>query len=102
MHESGIHIALNSDKLFTIFGVPITNTIISAWFSIIVLLALAFFLRKKIKEVPGRFQALIESLFEYVLDYMEEVLGDKRLARKLFPIIMTIFLFVLVSRGTEG
>jgi len=101
MHESGIHIALNSDKLFTLFGIPITNTLISAWFSIIVLLTVAFFLRNKIKEVPGRLQALVESLFEYVLDYMEEVLGDKRLSRRLFPIIMTIFLFVLVSNWAE-
>ncbi len=101
MEENGIHIALHSDKILHLPYFQVTNTLFTAWFSIVVLLALALILRGQIKEIPGRFMSMVEALFEYVLNYMEEVLGDKRLARKLFPIIMTIFLFVLVSNWTE-
>ncbi len=101
MGEHGIHIALSANKITEAFGFTISNTLITAWFSIIVLLVLAFFLRKQVKEIPERFMALVEALFEYVLNYMEEVLEDKRLARRLFPIVMTIFLFVLVSNWAE-
>ncbi len=100
MEEKGIHIALHADKLFDWFF-PINNALVSAWFSIAVLVTIALFIKYKIRIVPGRFQTLIESLFEYVLDYMEEVLENKKLARRLFPIIMTIFLFVLVSNWAE-
>ncbi len=97
MTGHGIHISLQAEKITDFFGFSITNTLIAVFFSSAVLLILAFFLRKSLKEVPGRVQSLFEALFEYVLSYMEEVLENKRLARKLFPIIMTIFLFVLVS-----
>ncbi len=101
MHGEGIHIALSAEKIASIFSLDISNTLLSAWLSIAVLLILAFWLRKKLAMIPGRFQALVEALFEYVLNYMEEVLENKRLARRLFPIIMTIFLFVLVSNWAE-
>jgi len=101
MEEHGIHIALSAEKITDWLSLPVTNTLLAAWFSIAVLLIFAFYMRKSLKEIPGRLQALFESLFEYVLSYMEEVLENKRLARKLFPIIMTIFLFVLVSNWAE-
>ncbi len=101
MESHGIHIALSAEKITDFFGISITNTLVSVWFSTAVLLVLAFVYRAKLKEVPGRLQALFEMLFEYVLSYMEEVLENKKLARKLFPIIMTIFLFVLVSNWAE-
>ncbi len=101
MEEHGIHIALSAEKITNWLSLPVTNTLLASWFSIAFLLILAFCIRKSLKEVPGKLQVLFESLFEYVLSYMEEVLENKRLARKLFPIIMTIFLFVLVSNWAE-
>ncbi len=101
MTEHGIHISLQAEKITDFLNFPVTNTLVAVFFSSVVLLVLAFFLRKNLKEIPGRVQSLFEALFEYVLSYMEEVLENKRLARKLFPIIMTIFLFVLVSNWAE-
>ncbi len=101
MGEHGIHIALSAEKLFDFLSFPVSNTLIASYLSISTLLVIAFLLRKNLKELPGRFQALVEALFEYVLSYMEEVLEDRKLARKLFPIIMTIFLFILVSNWAE-
>ena len=97
MHETGIHISLGAQKLFDFLSIPITNTIVSTALVSSTLIILAFVFKARLKEVPSRLQAIIEALFEYTLSYMEEVLENKRLARKLFPIIMTIFLFVLFA-----
>ena len=101
MHEGGIHISLSAETLFSVFGVDITNTLVASWLSIFALIIFAFIYRSKLKTVPGRMQALVELLIEYALNYTEEVLEDRKLARRIFPIIMTIFLFVLVSNWAE-
>ena len=51
--------------------------------------------RKK-SVVPGRFQSVIEVLYEGVLGFCSSVLGPD-MARKAFPVIATIFFFVLFN-----
>ena len=62
---------------------------------------LAFFVRKNLALVPGRMQTLLETLFVGILDYMTETLEDEKLARKLFPLILTIFLFIFTANLIE-
>ena len=74
----------------------VTNTLLSAWFATIVLV-LFFGLGARTKSlVPGRFQSLIETLFEGVLGFCSGVLGPE-MARKVFPVVATIFFFVLFN-----
>ncbi|MBU0750204.1 F0F1 ATP synthase subunit A [Patescibacteria group bacterium] len=96
-HGSGIHVVLKAETVFNVFGFPITNSLIMTWMVVAVLTIFALVFRKKIAMIPGKFQAGIEWLFEGVLGYMEEVLEDKKVARRFFPLIMTIFFFVLVG-----
>ncbi|MDP6228313.1 MAG: F0F1 ATP synthase subunit A, partial [Dehalococcoidia bacterium] len=46
--------------------------------------------------VPGRFQGLVEVLFEALLGFCSSVLGSE-MAKKAFPIVATIFFFVLFN-----
>jgi F-type H+-transporting ATPase subunit a len=46
--------------------------------------------------VPGRFQSLVETLVEWVLNFSSAVLGPE-MARKAFPVVATIFFFVLFN-----
>ena len=46
--------------------------------------------------VPGRFQSVVESIFEGVLSFASSVLGPE-MARKAFPVVATIFFFVLFN-----
>ena len=74
----------------------ITNTLLSAWVaSIAIILFFVLGARRKAM-VPGRFQGLVESIFEGVLNFASSVLGPE-MARKTFPIIATIFFFVLFN-----
>lgn len=101
MAENGIHISLAAEQIGTFLGFPITNTLIMSFIVIGLLMLLTYSVRKSLKLIPGRLQTLIELLFTWILDYMSETLEDKKLARKLFPLIVTIFLFIFTANVIE-
>jgi len=93
--ENGIHIALSAELLGTLWGIPITNALVTTWASMALLFGLVFLLRRKIKLIPGRIQTAVEWGLEVVANYVEEALGSPERARRYFPLIATIFIFVL-------
>jgi len=74
----------------------VTNTLISAWLATLVIILFLVLGSRKKSIVPGRFQGLIEFLFEGILGFCSSVLGPE-MARKAFPVIATIFFFVLFN-----
>ena len=99
--ESGIHVALAAQRLGEFIGIPITNTLVTTWLVVGALVLSAFLFRNKIALIPSRIQALLEMLFEFVYDYVTETLGSRVMARKFFPLLMTIFIFVLALNWFE-
>lgn len=93
--HSGISIHLAPEIVGHLFGIPITNTLITVWFVMALLFILAFFVRRNLTLVPGKLQVLFEEMINGVFEYVEGVLESKHLARKFFPLIMTIFIFIL-------
>lgn len=92
-----IHISLAAEKIGTFAGIPITNTLLMAWAVMAFLLVTGFFIGRRVSLTPGKIQLAFEALFDYVLTYMHETFGDRRLAEKFFPLIATIFLFIFAS-----
>ena len=74
----------------------ITNTMIATWASIVLLLILSLLVRSRLTEIPGRLQGFFEVILEFFLDLSESIAGPER-ARKFFPLVMTIFLFIVTS-----
>ncbi len=74
----------------------VTNTMLSAWFATIVIILVFVLGTRKRSLIPGRLQSLIETLFEGILGFCDSVLGPE-MARKAFPIVATIFFFVLFN-----
>lgn len=96
-HGSGIHVVLKAEEVFNFFGFPITNSLLMTWITVAILIIFAFLFRNSLKMVPGKLQAAVEWLFEGVLNYMAETLENEKLARRFFPLVMTIFLFVFLA-----
>jgi F-type H+-transporting ATPase subunit a len=96
----GISVKLNPYIVGHIFGVPITATLLTTWLAMIILVVLAVLLRRRLKLIPGKFQSLMEALIGGAYQYVEDTLENKTLAKKYFPILMTIFLFLLVMNWT--
>lgn len=96
-HGSGIHIALAAEKLGTFLGIPITNTLIATVIAFVILVGVGFVVGRNTRLVPSRIQLLLEMAFEYVYDFVTQILGSRDYARKYFPLLMTLFLFIFVA-----
>ncbi|MBX2866810.1 F0F1 ATP synthase subunit A [Candidatus Kaiserbacteria bacterium] len=98
--EGGIAIHLAPHVLGHIFGIPVTNTLLTVWLSMAIVIVMAFFVGRSLKMVPRKLQSLFEMLIGTVYDYMAEVLESKDMARRYFPLVMTIFIFILAMNWT--
>jgi len=77
-------------------SLPITNTMITAWISIMVLFLLFFIGTRTMKLVPSGLQNLLELIVESAANFIEDPAGKKH-GRWFFPICTTIFLFVVAN-----
>lgn len=93
--QGGIAIHLAPLALFHIGTIPVTNTLITAVTVSILLIVFAFFAGRALRLTPSGFQTALELLVTYPYDFVRETLENDRLAEKVYPLIMTIFLFVL-------
>lgn len=100
-HESGIHVAIAAERLGTVFGIPVTNTLVASGVVTLVLIILAVVVGKRIRLIPGRLQSVFEHIVEGIYDYVAETLESRDMARKFFPLLVTIFLFVWFSNLME-
>lgn len=100
MHQ-GIEVVLRAEQLGSFFGFPITNSLVMTWVIMALLIGAAYWFRSILTLVPGRLQAGIEWLFEGALTYMSEVLESDVLARRFFPLVATIFIFIMVINEFE-
>ncbi len=93
--DGGISIHLAPLALFHIGTIAISNTFVTALTVSALLIIFAFFVGRGVTLKPGKFQAMLELLVMYPYGFVRETLGNDRLAERLFPLVMTIFLFVL-------
>src|SRR3989344_9545921 len=95
MHE-GIAVVLKAEQIGSVFGFPITNSLIMAWGVMAILICFAYVFGRSLALVPGRLQAGVEWAFEGAIAYMAEVLESEKLALRFFPLVASIFIFVAV------
>lgn len=92
-----MEISIAAEKLFSFGTFPVTNAFL---IGAIVSGALMLVTRRIVqnwKEVPTGIQNVFEIIVEALLDLVQSVTQDRKQALKFFPLIATIFLFVLVS-----
>ena len=91
---------LPAEALFHIGSFPVTNSLVTTWISILLIIVLAALATRKMKMVPGRLQALFEYLVSILLNLCESIAGPKY-GRQVFPICATIFVLVFVNAWTS-
>ena len=87
-------VELPAESVAHLSFISITNTLLASWLTIIVLAVLFYFCTRKMKLVPGRLQCFAEFVVETLNNFVKGIAGDKN-ARRLLPMIATIFLFIL-------
>jgi len=82
---------------FEIFGLPVTNSIITTWIvALVLIVSVRLAIGARAKLVPGRGQALIEGLIDGVRGLVEPIVG-KRTAPAALPLLLTLFVFILIN-----
>ncbi len=92
-----MEISIAAEQLFSLGNFPITNTLL---IGVLVTLGLIWLCRSVAvnwREIPTGKQNVMEVIFEALLDLIQSVTQDRKQALQFFPLIATIFLFVLFS-----
>jgi len=78
-------------------GLSITNSLLTAWGSVILIIVIAITLRAKLREVPKGIQNFFEIILEGALSLADQVTGNRKITEKAFPLVFSIFFFVLIN-----
>jgi len=92
---------IGPDTIFSIAGFPIANSTLMIVLVVVLTIILAFFLRKRTKLIPDSFQNFAEASYEVVYNLVHSVTGNPAVTNKIFPLVGSLFFFILVS-NTEG
>ena len=88
-------IQIPSELVGTIGSYKLVNTVVMFAFAMLVLLLLIYLATRRLSEVPGRWQSLMEILYEFFIGLAESTSG--KAGRMFVPVATAIFLVVLFS-----
>lgn len=90
-----MHISLAAEKLWTIWGMPISNSFIATYLVMGLLIAFAFFSTRNMRLIPGTLQLFAESVVGGLYDFFSAIAGKH--VNRFFPVIASLFIFILIS-----
>jgi F-type H+-transporting ATPase subunit a len=91
-----MHVELAPETIFQFGFLPITNTLLTTWFSMAVIVGLVYAATRKIALVPGKPQAIVEITLDWIYG-LGEGLSDPVRAKRFFGIVATFFIFILFA-----
>jgi len=81
--------------VFTLFGFPITESVVNTWIVMAVLIILALVLRRRLELRPGKAQNIAELLVDGFTGIVKSTMGEKNIG--FMPYMATLFLLILFS-----
>jgi F-type H+-transporting ATPase subunit a len=96
---SGVYSPTDEFKLDTWFSagpIAFNKGVLYLILATVITLGLLIYLARRLKERPGRLQVLVEMFYDLTANLADGSM-DKSMSRKYFPLIATIFVFILVS-----
>ncbi len=89
-----LSISIPTRVITTLGSIPISNGVIAAFVTSLILIVLALIIRRHLGIVPSRLQAIVEYMVEYFDVQLTSAFGSKQEARRFLPLIMTLILFI--------
>ena len=87
----------NSRVLIRIFGVlDVTGEVVAMWGILALVAIVSLIATRHMKERPGKFQNIVETGVEYLDNFFSGILGKEK-ARKYFPFLASLFVFIILS-----
>jgi F-type H+-transporting ATPase subunit a len=82
-------------QLTEVLGLPLTNSIVTTWAISLLLIVAIRLLVGSPKLIPGKWQAVLESIIDGLKGLLEPIVGKKAFPLT-FPLLMGLFLFILI------
>jgi len=92
-----LNISLSPEVIFNIGWFPVTNSFLWTLALSLILMAAAVIVGKRLKMVPGGTQNFIELILEESYSFVKSVIGTDEKAKKVFPLVFTMFLLILLA-----
>ena len=93
-----MHVSLIAEPVFHIGGLAITNSMIFGLIGTIIVLILMFSAARMVKRgKTNRFVGLFRWAFDSLYGQITDIITDRKLARSIAPLAITIFFFVLIN-----
>ena len=93
VHEVTIY----AEPIFNIGSFQVTNALITSWMAVLVIFVLALVVRLKMKKIPGKLQHIFEVIMDGALGLVDQVTNDRKTSVKIFPLVFSLFMFILVN-----
>jgi len=92
------HTVISAEKLFTIGGITVTNSMLYGWICAILLISLFLAARKRIKLGGTKGPAqIVEYGVESIVGILQSTLGTRERAVKYAPTFVTLFFFIMLN-----
>lgn len=93
---SSLHISISAEPLFELFGVPITNSIVTSWaVTLLILIPIILASRSfRLKGAIKKSQLFLEIIVEGLYNLVESIAGSTK-ARVFFPLVATFFIYIV-------
>jgi len=88
---------ITPETIFTIGNFKITNSTIMSVFILLLICSFCYFIIRKYKLEPNKSQTAIEILFESILNFIDQITGDRKYTVKIFPLIASFFIYIGIS-----
>ncbi|MEK7587984.1 MAG: F0F1 ATP synthase subunit A [Patescibacteria group bacterium] len=89
------HISLAAEKLGYLWGLPITNALLTTWLVMALLIIVSLVVTRRLRLVPSPIQSVVELLIGGLYDFFSQVTG-KHIAL-FFPLLASLFLFIITA-----
>jgi len=93
IHENTLY----AEPIAHIAGLQITNSLLTSGFALIIVVILAFFIKRSIKRIPTGLQNAMEMMVEGFLGIFDDVTGSRKKSLKFAPLVLAFFFFVLIN-----
>jgi F-type H+-transporting ATPase subunit a len=90
-----LKISLAAERIGFLFGLPITNSLLATWLTMVCLFIFAYFATRKMSLRPSGIQSVAEMLVGGLYDFFSAVTGHH--IAKFFPLLASLFLFIITA-----
>ena len=91
-----VHVELAAETLFHLGPIPVTNSMLTMFIVMALILIVGSLLAHRAKAIPGRAQGVLELIVEFLLGLVEGTAG-RRAGRRIFPLVSGIFIFIIFA-----